>query len=402
MCSRPCHALAVTEPMRAQSPGRVNLIGDHTDYCGGLALPVAVDLCTEADFEPDGSERIVVRSTIDSRPAIVPLGATAQGGAGSLPGWARLAAAVVALVRPPSGGTCEVRSTVPVGAGLSSSAAFTVALALALGASADPLGLASLCQQAEDAVGSPVGLMDPLVIAAARAGHALLIDFNTLQVEHVPIPGGVDLVVVHSGTARRLADTPYAERRVECAAAAARLGMPLGMANEEDLRALSGTVRARARHVVTECRRVRSLAAALAAADCVAAGRLMTESQQSLAGDFAASTPVVDALVAELLAQPGVFGARMTGGGFGGCVVALAAPGALDPDQWPGRAWVVRSAGGATRTSPSDGLAGEDVSFPDALVVPDAAFAPVAPQLSGENGAAPAGGTTPDAADSHT
>ncbi len=367
----------------ARAPGRVNLIGDHTDYNSGLALPMAIDLATEVRLVEDGSDRLRLRSAMDPAPAVRPAGrpdpasseawasdarwASEVTGAPAVaelpldlpfdpvaiaavePPWARLAAAVVAQCRPPAGGHVEVSSTVPVGAGLASSAAFGVALAMACGVQAPPVAMAHLCQRAEAAAGSDVGLMDPLVIAGALAGHALLVDFATLAVAPVALPPGAEVVVVHSGRGRRLVTSPYAARRAECAAAAVAVGRPLGQAEEADLPGLPDRVlRSRTRHVVTECRRVQAFADALRAGDLVTAGALMVESHRSLADDFEASAPAVDALVDELQATDGVYGARMTGGGFGGCVVALAEPGALDPAAWPGRAWQVRPSGGAT------------------------------------------------------
>ena len=356
-----CHARPVTDAGRVvvtRAPGRVNLIGDHTDYNDGLALPMAIDLATEVELVEDTSGQLRLVSDIDPRPALIPVGpaaeatgATDRAGTGrSLPWWARLAVAVVDQVDGAAGGTARVTSSVPVGAGLSSSASFCVALATAVGAPPTPVALARLGQRAEAAVGAAVGLMDPLVVAGARAGHAMLVDFGTLDVEPVPVPDDVAIVVVHSGEARRLADSPYGARRSECAAAAARIGRPLGRATEPDVSALTDPVlRRRARHVVTEGGRVRAMAAALRAGDTVTAGRLMVESHHSLSGDFDASTSTVDALVDDLLRRPGVHGARMTGGGFGGCVVALTRPGAVDPAAWPGRAWVVQPSAGVSR-----------------------------------------------------
>lgn len=335
----------------AHAPGRVNLLGDHTDYNQGLALPMAVDLGVEVTLAEDGGDRVVLATTLHPGPVVLPLDLADRPGAVEAvgPAWARMAGAVLARARPRSGGTCLIASTVPPGAGLSSSAACCVALALAFGVSGPPAALATLCQVAERAAGADVGLMDPLVIAGAVESHALLVDFATLAAEPVPLPGDVDVVVVHSGQARQVGTSPYAARRAECEAAAAVLGVPLGRAGQADLHRLGDPVlRARARHVVTECRRVRELVAALGAGDLAAAGALVRESHRSLAGDFGASTPVVDALVDEVTAVPGVHGARMTGAGFGGCVVALAEPGALDPHRWPGRAWRVRACGGAT------------------------------------------------------
>ena len=192
------HAGAV----RAHSPGRVNLIGDHTDYNEGLALPMAVDLGTTVTFVADGGDRLVMRSSHDPDPADVDAHLPLDIGVlGALePRWARYVAAIASVVRPPSGGTGSVLTTLPVGAGLSSSAALEVALALALGCGDDPLILARTCQHAEQAAtGVPTGIMDQLVVSAATEGCALLIDFADLSMEPVEMPGGADVVVVHSG-----------------------------------------------------------------------------------------------------------------------------------------------------------------------------------------------------------
>jgi galactokinase len=166
--------------------------------------------------------------------------------------------------------------------------------------------------------------MDQLASVSGVDGHALLIDCGSFEVTPVPMPAGVDVVVVHSGQARALAGSAYAERRAQCEAAAEVVG-PLREATVDDLARLDDPLLARrARHVVTENRRVLDFAACLRAGDPAGAGRLMAASHASLAGDFDVSTPALDALVAELSAVPGVYGARLTGAGFGGCVVALA------------------------------------------------------------------------------
>jgi len=206
-------------------------------------------------------------------------------------------------------------------------------------------------------VGSEVGLMDPLVISGARAGRGMLIDFADLNYEHVPVPSQADVVIVDSGERRALKDSPYAARRAECEAAAIQLGYPLGKAEEADIAGLPDPVlRRRTRHVVRECERVRNFAAALRAGDLAAAGDLMLESHLSLAWDFESSTPGIDELVESLVEVTGVHGARITGGGFGGCVVVLADAGALDSVSPGARAWKVTPAAGATVTGPgSDG-----------------------------------------------
>ncbi len=163
------------------------------------------------------------------------------------------------------------------------------------------------------------------------------------------IPEDVAILVVDSGERRSIADSPYRLRRQECERAAARLGCPLGRADVGALsRLLDPVLARRARHVVTEGRRVDEVARALDAGDPATAGELLVASHRSLADDFECSTPTVDALVADVRAQPGVWGARMTGGGFGGSVVALCRPGAVPLDRWPGRAWWAAAAGGAS------------------------------------------------------
>jgi galactokinase len=350
----------------------VTLIGDHTDYNGGLSLPMALEMATEISFAPQPGSFLIgldsdeypgghVEIPLDVAPDVafgVPktlLGtATAP-----LPSEALLAACLLRLHPPPSGGSISVTSTLPVGAGLSSSAAFSVALLLALEASfdgskpiRDPLALARDCQEAERAAGVHVGLLDPLAIAGGREGQALHIDFESLETRNVPVPPDAAFVIVHSGVPRILAASPYATRRGECERAAHILGHSLGRCTLGDLSELSDPVlRRRARHVVTECARVREAERLLGLGDLTGLGEVMTEGHRSLAGDYKVSVPAVDELVEQLLTQDGVLGARMTGGGFGGCVIALCQPDspALDPAvHQPRRAWRVSPSAGAT------------------------------------------------------
>ncbi|MDQ1711078.1 MAG: galactokinase [Frankiaceae bacterium] len=334
----------VTGRVSAFAPARVNLIGDHTDYTGGLACPMAVDLGTTVTLDP-GGDAVRLVSDATGTAADVPLDVADV--ASVTPPWARYVAGVVALLRPPAGGTGVVASTVPLGAGLSSSASLELAVALALGFAGTPLDLARLGQAAEHlATGTPTGLLDQVASACGRAGHAMVVDFTTLDVDHVPLPDGVEVVVVDSGQRRELATTAYAERRAQCAAAADLIG-PLATATEADAESLADPVlRRRARHVVTENARVRAFATALRAGDAVEAGRLMLASHASLATDFEVSVPALDGRVGELRQTPGVYGARMTGGGFGGCVVALTEPGAVRAG------WHVRAVAGAARLVP--------------------------------------------------
>jgi galactokinase len=324
--------------VKAYAPGRVNLIGEHTDYTGGLVLPMAIDLGTTVEStavestavgstavggaaSPDGDVRLSSEAEPDD--AVVPL--TVTDPSSVEPPWARYVAGVVFVLRPATGFAGSVRTTLPIGAGLSSSAALEVALALALGFDGTPVELARACQEAEQvASGVPCGVMDQLAAAAGVAGHALLIDCSTLTVEPVPLPAGVEVVVVDSGVRRALAGSAYAQRRAECEAAAHALGIPLCEATPADVARLPDAVlRRRARHVVSENERVRALVGAFAAVDHTLMGVILNESHASLRDDFDVSTPELDALVARLTRTPGVIGARLTGAGFGGCAVAL-------------------------------------------------------------------------------
>ena len=330
------------------APGRVNLIGDHTDYNEGLALPMAIGPGVSVRLDPDGSGVFTITS--DAYPAdraLVPVDIDTSAAALLEPTWARLLAVVVSLAGPGAGGTVHIRADLPRGSGLSSSAAVAVALAEVLGVDGDPLVLAHFCQSAEHRIGVPVGLLDPLVCAGGRAGHALLIDFATLRTRQVAVPPAAGFTVVDSGQRRDLRTSAYGARVLECEAAAALIG-PLGRAEGADVSGLRDPVlRRRARHVVSECRRVRLFADALEDGDLATAGRLMDESHTSLSEDFEATTPEVDALVAEVRGRPGVHGVRMTGAGFGGCVVALGDVGSLDPGTFRTPAWTAVASDGA-------------------------------------------------------
>jgi galactokinase len=299
--------------MQIRAPGRINLIGEHTDYSGGLVLPVAIQLGITLSFEPaDG------------------IALEAPGGERYVEAvWAELAA----LGRPEVGITGSVEADLPQGAGLGSSGAFEVAVALALCAAAEfelePLELALACQRAERrAVGVPSGLLDQAASLLGRAGSALLLDCGSLEHRWVPLPDEVAILVLDSGERHALEQSGYGDRRRELEAGDPR----------------------RVRHVQTENARVRATVAAFERGDTRALGLIFAASHASLRDDYEVSTPALDALVAAAL-DAGAFAARMTGGGFGGSIVALAEPArAEDVLAHAGvQGWIVRSANGAIR-----------------------------------------------------
>jgi galactokinase len=308
------------------APGRANLIGEHTDHNDGFVLPVALELTTVvAGRRSPGRVRL---SSLDE-PGQVEVDLVT--GRGPTAGWGRYLTAVVRALRDErvaaAGLDGALASSVPLGAGLSSSAALEVAFARAVAArDLEPVALARICRRAEnDYVGVQTGIMDQLASAGAKAGHALLIDCLDETFTPIPIPAELAVLVVDSGVRRELGDSGYNRRRAECQAAADALGLPsLRHARLADLGRLDGVLRARARHVVTENARVLEAAQALGAGDLAALGPLFRASHDSLSGDFDASTPEVDALVDIAASADGVIGARLTGGGWGGCVIALA------------------------------------------------------------------------------
>lgn len=319
------------------APGRVNLIGEHTDYTGGLALPMAIQLGIELRGRV-GGDRLRLETDLGIAPLDVPV---PVGDLDDVPPRWRIAVATARRIAPTTGLTASLRSTLPAGGGLSSSAATEAAVALALGAAAGTEDTAVACQLAEHDAGTPCGLLDQLAVVCGRAGHGMVVDFRSGELTHVPIPPEARFVVVPSGQERDLRTSAYAQRVAECRAAAELVDLRGTKLADLD-RIDDPAVRRRARHVISENRRVVEFAEALASGDLPAAGRLMLASHESLRDDFEVSTPVLDALVEDLLATPGVLGARLTGAGFGGCVVALTTAG-VDL----GRGWEVHPSAGA-------------------------------------------------------
>jgi galactokinase len=331
------------ERSRAFAPGRVNLIGEHTDYNDGLALPFAIaeGVIVSADATPPGSPRagrisvyardLSQRDEFDaSRPKRVR-------------GWRAFVRGVVAELaragRPLAGADVEISGGVPRGAGLSSSAALEVALCLALaaisgeGAPMPLLDIARLCSRVEnDWVGAHTGLLDQLASLYGAPDTAAYIDFRTLSVEPVPLAlGDWRLVVLDSGERHLHASSGYNERRAECARACELLGVPsLRDADLEAAQQLPEPLNRRVRHVITENQRVRDTVAALLGEDLAAVGELLNASHASLRDDYEISTPAVEAAVRRLR-EAGASGARLVGGGFGGSVLGLFAPGVAHP-----------------------------------------------------------------------
>jgi galactokinase len=318
----------------ARAPGRVNLIGEHTDYSEGFVLPAAIPRETVVELARAPGRRV--------RAASMDVGSVAPvsyelGGEEKRRSWIDYLQGVTFVLRAAGhevgGFDARISSRVPLGAGLSSSASFEVAVLRALRSafalSLDDVAIARLGQKVEtDFVGAPVGIMDQMAASLADRGSALFLDTRTLAFEKVPLPEAADLVVVNSGVTHSHAGGEYRTRRAECESAARALGVPflrdLGLADLPRIEALPDPVSRRARHVVTENARVVEAVSALRAGDLPRLGQLLKTAHASLRDDFQVSVPAIDTLVEIADATPGVFGARLTGGGFGGSIVVLA------------------------------------------------------------------------------
>jgi len=314
------------------APGRVNLIGEHIDYNDGHVLPLAIDLHTSVAAGRRNDDQVRCWSLQDEQPVTTSLRELR-----SATGWSAYLLGTLWALREMDvdvpGMDVFVDGRVPLGSGLSSSAALECATALAAvdlaGVSLDLISLAKAGQRAEhDLVGAPVGLMDQVASLAGEAGRAVLFDCRSLEIDLVPLPldeTGSSLVVIDTKVQHDLADGAYGDRRRECAAAAAALGVPsLRDATLESVLAadLPDLLRRRARHVVTEEQRVVDTVRLLAAHDMPGVGEQLVASHESLRDDYEVSVPEVDGTV-EAALDAGALGARITGGGFGGCVVAL-------------------------------------------------------------------------------
>jgi len=322
-----------------RSPGRINLIGDHTDYNQGFVLPLAIHLAVRIAFRPRGDDIVRLWSERTDEWAEFSLDSLARGG-----GWGAyfqgVASEMLQLGLARSGWEGVIVSDIPSGAGLSSSAALELSAAMAFVVVSelewDAVEMALLCQRAEnDWVGVNCGIMDQLVCATGEVDRSLLIDCRDLTRRAVPIPADVTVVVLDTGTERRLVDSGYNERRDSCETAARLFEVPA--LRDLDIETLeSGEDRLdpvtyrRALHVVTENERTLLMTECLDQGDLVAAGELMRQSHISLRDDFEVSSDALNSMTESALLSPGCYGARMTGGGFGGSCVALVATGRIE------------------------------------------------------------------------
>ncbi len=316
-----------------RAPGRVNLIGEHTDYNEGFVLPMAIDRAVWIALRPRRDRRLIVHSVSYLQTGEFSLDRLIGKGSGWIEFFKGVAWALQEAGYELRGWEGVVQGDVPIGAGLSSSAALEMAVARAFAAVADlpwdPVAMAHLGQQAEnDWIGVRCGIMDQLASAAGQAGHALLIDCRSLEIQPVPISDSVAVVILDTGTRRGLVDSIYNARRAECESAAALLGARSLRDVELDVFGkcsgkLDEPVRRRALHVITENNRTVQAADAMRRGEMDLLGALMNKSHLSLRDDYEVSNEALDTMVRLAWDHPACLGARMTGAGFGGCAVAV-------------------------------------------------------------------------------
>ena len=330
-----------------RAPGRVNLIGEHTDYNDGFVLPVAIDRSALVAADLRADRRVQIHALdLDDQTAFRLSDVSPEAGIVRRDGWFDYPRGVAWALQSRGatlvGLNAVLTSDVPIGAGLSSSAAVEVAFAYAWqqlsGFALERFNLALACQRAENEfVGVNCGIMDQFISTLGQAGHALLIDCRSLKHEPVPLPEGVSIVICDTMKRRGLVDSAYNERRQQCQTGVRLLKSHLpGITALRDVTpadleqfggALPDPVRRRVRHVVHENARVHAFATALCRDELVAAGALLNESHLSLRDDYEVSCAELDVLVEAAWAAPGVYGSRLTGAGFGGCTVSLVADG---------------------------------------------------------------------------
>ena len=341
-------AYGAPAPLVVQAPGRVNLIGEHTDYNDGFVLPCAIEYCTliAARPRPDRQVRVVAADYGDAHDHF-DLDAPITPRSDAL--WANYVRGMVKMMQahglPLQGADLAIAGNVPQGAGLSSSASLEVAVGQVFKSlqgldGLTPTEIAQLAQRAENQfIAVNCGIMDQLISARGQLGHALLIDCRSLQTLAVHVPEHTALMIVHSRVKRGLVDSEYNARRQQCEAAARHYGVPAlrdvdFAALEARSAGLDPLVYRRARHIVTENQRTLAAAEALAANDLVRLGQLMAASHASMRDDFQITVPAIDQLVQIAQHAVGIQGgARMTGGGFGGCVIVVLPESRVDAVQ---------------------------------------------------------------------
>ena len=315
-----------------RAPGRVNIIGEHTDYNEGFVLPMAIDRAVQIVLRPRPDRRVILHSLEYGETVEFSLDGLHKGN-----GWAEYIKGAAWAMQEDgwtlSGWNGVMTGDVPRGAGLSSSSAVVVAAIMACAAASGrepgPVKVALLGRQAEDGwVGVHGGIMDQMVSVLSRPGHALFLDCRTLEIQHIPIPEGMAVAVLDTSTRRGLVGSPYNDRRHQCETAAKAFGVrSLRDVDETMFRSGAGrledVIRCRARHVITENARVLQAVEVMRRGDAVALGRLLDASHASLRNDFEVSNEALDTMVSIASLQSGCYGARMTGAGFGGCAVAI-------------------------------------------------------------------------------
>ncbi len=316
-----------------RAPGRVNLIGEHTDYNDGFVLPMAIERAVWIALRPRSDGQVKVRSLDFDETRAFMLGDFRHEAEGWLEYLKGVAWALQDAGYPLRGWEGVLGGDVPIGAGLSSSAALEVVTARAFAAVSgwawEPKAMARLGQKAENEwVGMKCGIMDQMISAAGEAGHALLIDCRSLATQSVPLPAGTAIAILDTATRRGLVDSAYNERRAQCEAAARFFGASaLRDVTLEMFEAagdgLDEVTRRRARHVITENERTLRAAEAMRRGDAAEMGRLMDASHVSMRDDFEITNDALNIMVECAREEPACYGARMTGGGFGGCAVAL-------------------------------------------------------------------------------
>ncbi len=327
------HRFGASPAFVVRAPGRVNLIGEHTDYNDGFVLPMAIDRAVWIAGRPRGDRRIIGYS--------LDLGQTVKFSLESIhkeeAGWGEYLKGVAWALQeagyPLRGWEGVIAGDVPIGAGLSSSAALEMAaarvFAVVSGWPWNSAAMARIGQRAENEwVGVNCGIMDQMIAAVGKAGYALLIDCRSLETQPVPLPPDTTVVVLDTATRRGLVDSAYNERRARCEVAARFFGVPalrdVSVARfQAQADRLDEVTRRRARHVVTENARTLQAADAMRRGDAVELGQLMNSSHASLRDDFEVSSDELESMVACAQQEQGCYGARMTGAGFGGCAVAL-------------------------------------------------------------------------------